>query len=135
MVRSTRESLDTNIILRLILQDVPEQCLRIVDLMMRHGVVYVVANLAITEVVFTLQKRYAWPRQEIVKMLKTVLEEFEMDFDREMMDLVFPLYLKYPSLSFNDCCLAVRAELDGVGPLWTFDKDLAKKTDMAKLVK
>lgn len=51
-----RESIDTNIILRLVLKDIPEQCLRIQDLFMRWDVTYKVDDLAITEAVHMLQK-------------------------------------------------------------------------------
>lgn len=49
MAFETCESLDTNVILRLILGDVPEQCRKIQGLFMRQGCFYDVADLAIAE--------------------------------------------------------------------------------------
>lgn len=128
-----RESLDTNIILRLALRDVPEQCLKIVDLLMRHGVVYDVTDLAVTEAVYVMQKQ-EYSRQQIVDMLETILNDFGLRYNKALFDRVFPMYLACPKLSFNDCCLAGYAALNESEPLWTFDKDLAKQSGTAKLL-
>lgn len=132
MASKMRESLDTNIILRLVLRDVPEQCKKIVDLFMRHGICYDIADLAITEAVYILQKDNT--RQEIVEMLSEVLELPDLSYNRNLFERVFPMYLAYPKLSFNDCCLAGYAALNQAEPLWTFDKALAKESGTAKLV-
>ncbi len=128
----TCESLDTNIILRLALRDVPEQCMKIVDLFLRRGVTYEVADLAVTEAVYVLQKENS--RKDIVEMLQRVLDYPDLNYNKALFDKVFPMYLKYPKLSFNDCCLAVYTELNEAEPLWTFDKALAKESGTAKLL-
>lgn len=131
MAFKTEESLDTNILLRLALRDIPEQCLIIQDLFMRHGVVYNVADLAITEAVYVLQKDNS--RQEIVDMLQKALSFPDIKYNEVLFERVFPMYLGCPKLSFNDCCLAAYAALNEAGPLWTFDKALAKESGTAKL--
>lgn len=132
MVFRTRESLDTNVILRIMLRDIPEQCLKTQDMFMRQGVSYDVADLAITEAVYVMQKGYTRP--EIVERLWWVLSLPDLNVNRALFDRVFPMYLEHPALSFNDCCLAVYAELNEAEPLWTFDKVLAKQSGTAKLV-
>ena len=132
MAFRTRESIDTNIILRLALRDIPGQCLKIQDMFMRHGVSYDVADLAITEAVYVLQKRNS--RDEIVDMLSNVLSMPDLNYNRALFDQVFPMYLEHPKLSFNDCCLTVYAVLNQSEPLWTFDKDLAKQSPTAKML-
>lgn len=126
------ESLDTNIILRLMLRDVPEQCLKIQDLFMRQGVTYHVADLAITEAVYVLQRYY--DRRDIVDMLSGIFELGDLNYNRNLFERVFPMYLNCPKLSFNDCCLAGYAALNEVEPLWTFDKALAKESGTAKML-
>lgn len=126
------ESLDTNIILRLMLKDVPSQCTKIVDLFMRHGYIYEVADLAITEVVYVMQKDYS--RTEIVARLNSIFTMKEIRYNRALFDRVFPMYLENPQMSFNDCCLAGYAALNEAEPLWTFDKALAKESGTAKLL-
>lgn len=133
MALKLRESLDTNIILRLTLRDVPEQCEKIVDLFMRQGVVYDVADLAIIEAVYVMQKQ-GNTRKQIVDALCVTLDSFELCYNRALFERVFPMYLACPKLSFNDCCLAGYAALNQAEPLWTFDKALAKESGTAKML-
>lgn len=133
MVLRLHESLDTNIILRLALRDVPKQCLKIVDLLMRQNVVYDVADLAITEAVYVMQKQ-GKTRKQIVEILNTTLEGFDFCYNRSLFERVFPMYLECPRLSFNDCCLASYAALNQAEPLWTFDQALAEESGTAKLL-
>ncbi len=133
MAFRTRESLDTNIILRMVLRDVPKQCMAIVDMFMRYGHSYDVADLAITEAVYVLQKTYA--RKDVVDMLKAALTLPEIKYNSNLFDQVFPMYLEHPKLSFNDCCLAAYAALNEAEPLWTFDQALAKHSPTAKMLK
>lgn len=135
MAFKTCESIDTNIILRLILRDVPAQCLRVQGLFMRQGYVYNVADLAIEEVVYVLQKSYGWTRDGIIAALRDVLEMAQFNYNRALFERVFPMYLECPKLSFNDCCLASYAALNQAEPLWTFDQALAKESGTAKLLK
>ena len=95
---------------------------------------YHVADLAITEAVYVMQKRGS-TRRQIVDALNVVLNDFGLQYNRMLFKRVFPMYLASPKLSFNDCCLAGYAALNQAEPLWTFDKDLAKESGTAKLVR
>ncbi len=132
MAFKVEESLDTNIILRIALKDVSRQCEKIMDLFMRQNVVYHVADLAITEAVYVLQKNNS--RQDVVDMLAQVLDLPNLKYNQALFDRVFLMYLQYPKLSFNDCCLAGYAALNESEPLWTFDQALAKESGTAKLL-
>lgn len=134
MALKLRESLDTNIILRMILKDVPEQGLKIQDMFMRQDVAFEVADLAITEAVYVLQTWYYWSRRGIVDALLSILEDFSLNYNKPLFERVFSMYLAEPKLSFNDCCLAGYAALNQAEPLWTFDKALAKELGTAKLL-
>ncbi len=129
MASKLRESLDTNIILRFILGDVPEQCLKIQDLLMRQNVMYDVADL-----VYVMQSTYGLSREKIVDGLQKLLWFPEINYNRNLFDQVFPMYLEHPKLSFNDCCLVVYANLNEAEPLWTFDRALVKRVPGAKLL-
>lgn len=134
MAFKIRESLDTNVILRLILKDSEEQCLKVQDLLMRADVDYEVADLAIVEAVYVMQSVYGLSRDKIVNGVQRLLDFAVLKLNWELFDRVFPMYLRHPALSFNDCCLAVYAELNEAEPLWTFDKALAKQSGTVKLV-
>ena len=132
MAYKKRESLDTNVILRIMMRDVPEQCLRIQDMLMRQNYVYDVADLAITEAVYVMQKTCT--REEVVANIRRLFEIPGIYANFNLFKMVFPTYLIHPKLSFNDCCLAAYAELNGAEPLWTFDRKLAGQVETAKMV-
>lgn len=132
MAFKTVESLDTNIILRIALGDIPQQCLKAQDLLLRQNVTFYIPDLAITEAVYVMQKGYSRP--EIVEKLSRILELPRIMANFDLFQQVFPMYLKHPQLSFNDCCLTTYAALNEAEPLWTFDRDLAKKSPTAKLL-
>lgn len=132
MAFKTRESLDTNIILRLVLQDVPEQCAKVQELFMRMDVTYNISDLAITEAVYVMQKDRS--RADVVAGIKKIFEFPHINANFNLFNQVFPMYLENPQLSFNDCCLATYAALNEAEPLWTFDQALAKQNPTAKLL-
>lgn len=134
MAFKTRESLDTNIILRLIMRDIPSQCKKIQDLFMRQGYVYDVADLAITEAVYVMQSNYGLSREKIVDGIQRLLLFPGINYNVALFDQVLPMYLRCSQLSFNDCCLAGYAALNQAEPLWTFDQTLAKQSGTAKLL-
>lgn len=135
MALKLRESLDTNIILRIMLRDVPEQCLRIVDLLMRRNVVYEVEDLAIMEAVYVMQNMYGLPRKKIVEGIRKLDWFSEISYNKGLFERVLPMYLECSQLSFSDCCLAGYAAMKEAEPLWTFDRDLAKVSGTAKMLR
>lgn len=133
MAFKTRESLDTNIILRIIQKDVPAQCLRIQEMFMRHGITYHISDLAIAEAAYVLQSQ-GCDRKTVVDGLKHFLDMPYINANFTLFEQVFPMYLSHPALSFNDCCLSIYATLNEAEPLWTFDQALAKQSPTAKLL-
>lgn len=133
MASKQREALDTNTILRLMLWDIPEQAEAVFALLHRPGVEYNIADLAITEAVYALQK-LSKSREEIVILLNGLLKPLNVNANLGLFERVFPMYLEHPKLSFNDCCLVVYANLNEAEPLWTFDRALAKQMPGAKLL-
>ena len=134
MAFKTCESLDTNVILRMILRDIPEQCKMIQNLFMRPGVTYHVADLAITEAVYVMQSVYGLSREKIVEGVMGLVDFPGVNYNGNLFERVFPMFLQCPDLSFNDCCLAGYAALNEAEPLWTFDRGLAKESGTAKLL-
>lgn len=127
------ESLDTNILLRMMLQDIPEQFELAIKLMERKDVIYLVSDAMLSEAVFVLT-RMKVDRETIVAILTQFVARPNVKAS-ELMDIeLFWMYLHYPKLSFTDCYLALEAALNKAEPLWTFDKALAKESGTAKLL-
>lgn len=126
-------SLDTNVILRLLLKDMPEQHAQAVRLIGRPGR-FAIADTTVIEAVFVLARNYQIPREEIAGAMLEFLRDETYDCNRPLYAKAFPIYMARPALSFEDCCLAAYAELNDALPLYTFDKDLARQTTQAELV-
>lgn len=126
-------SLDTNCLLRWILQDIPEQA-EAVSRLLGGGHAFYVSDLALTEFVYVLEKLYSYPRSMIADNLLAIATHPNIRCSKSLLDGALPPYVHYPSVSFTDCCLAVEAELTGAAPLLTFDRALAKKLQHTELV-
>lgn len=126
------ESLDTNIILRLLWEDIPEQYERAIKLLERDDVVYLLSDAMLSEVVFVLT-RMEVDRETIVGALMRIISRSNVRASDLMGFELFWMYLHYPKLSFTDCYLAIEATMNKAEPLWTFDKALAKESETTKL--
>ena len=126
------ESIDTNIILRTILNDVPKQSQKARTLLARPNTIFHISDLTITETVFVLEKCYHLDRSIITEILSIFLSNPSISYNIPLFSNVFPFYTEHPQLSFNDCCLATYAALNQAEPLWTFDRKLATQSPTAK---
>ena len=125
MAKNKSGSLDTNIFLRLIVGDVPEQT-AVIETLLTEATVLQVADIAIFETVFVLQSYYQFSREDIYQSLTAIVRHPKINCNRRLFEQAFTLYRQYPKLSLVDCALPLYAELNNATPLYTFDKDLAK---------
>lgn len=128
------KSLDANILLRWILGDIPLQQ-KEADKLLTRKVSYHVADMAIQELVYVMEKAAHFPRELVAEGLQMIMSQANIDCNRILLAKVIPKYLKYSTVSFTDCCLAVYAELNDATPLYTFDKKMARDLPQVELVK
>ncbi len=121
-------SIDTNIVLRLILQDSDEQVSKINDYISKQSAGKLILEDAVLfEVVWILSgSNYQLSRQLVAKALLKIAGITQIRCNRPLLFKALPIYVKHPKLSFVDICLACYAELNNATPLLTFDKALAK---------
>jgi predicted nucleic-acid-binding protein len=127
-------SLDANVLLRLLLNDVADQHQAVVKLFERSVGKFSVADTAIIEIVFVLERHYQFSRSAIVETIEGLMSLTAITCNQPLFVAALPLFSKHSGLSFEDCCLAVYAGLNNAEPLWTFDRKLAKQTSSAKLL-
>lgn len=125
-------SLDTNILLRLLLNDIPTEHDAVVELLERAQAPFLVCDTAIIEIIFVLVKQYGYTRLQVEEVVKGLIALPELRTNREVFELALSEYASRPALSFEDCYLAASAELAGATPLWTFDRKLANQLEVAK---
>lgn len=130
-----RGSLDTNVILRFLLQDNAEQTAKINALLLKQNSSQLaVADLALVESVFVMQRYYDISRKDIAELLHRFMGLQAINCNRVLFDSALDIYVKHPALSFEDCCLATYAQLNNALPLYTFDKKLSRQTEQTVLV-
>jgi len=126
-------SLDTNCLLRWLLGDIPEQK-ALVTALIDSGDSFSVADAALIETVFVLEKLKKISRETIEKALIAVIGNKAIFCNRELFIEVLSIYTKHPKLSFVDCYLEVLARRTDTAPLLTFDKKLANQLSGAQLL-
>lgn len=131
---SAAGSLDTNVVLRLILEDLPEQHRAVRALIDQEAGQLLVADAAVIEVIFVLTRHYRFTRREIHEIVGGLVELPKIQANRSLIKRALAIFIKHPKLSFEDCYLAVLAEANEALPLWTFDEKLAKQVPTARLV-
>lgn len=127
-------SLDANVLLRLLLNDVPDQHTAVETLFRKSSGQFAVADTAIIEVAFVLGRHYSFNRSAITEAIEGLMSLTEINCNRALFAKALPLFMKNSSLSLEDCCLAAYAELNDAKPLWTFDQKLANQAPSARLV-
>lgn len=116
-------SLDANVVLRYILQDIPDQA-EIAGEMINNSVCYV-SDVIFTEVAFVLHRHLRMPRQDVGTLLKCFAQLPTVVCSEALLIEVADLFVRVPRLSFADCYAAVESKLNS-DRFITFDKDLAK---------
>ncbi|GAB3267865.1 PIN domain-containing protein [Arthrobacter pigmenti] len=129
---TTSGSLDANILLRLLLDDVPHQHAAAMDLL-ADGDRFSVSDTALIEVNFVLGGAYGLTRDQQQEAVVGLLQQPQLVGNIDVFTAAFDTYCAHPKLSFEDCYLVSHARANGDEPLWTFDKKLATQT-RARLV-
>ena len=124
-------SLDTNILLRYILKDIPSQVKKTEELLRDKSQIFYISDLVLAEVIFNLQS-VNMPRKNIVEILTLIFNLSNIRVNHAILDQALPFYLNHPALSFVDCMAAFYAEKERKEPLWTFDRKLASQHPSAK---
>ncbi len=116
---------DTNILLRIITEDIPELAEKAYAMLESCpvGGAYV-SESVVDEICFVLQFNdlYKLSHQEIAENLLIVLNDSHIACHQDVVRAV-ALYGQNPKLDFVDCLLAVKADMKRENVL-TFDKDL-----------
>jgi predicted nucleic acid-binding protein len=130
-------SLDANIIVRLLTNDIPEQY-KLAQKLITSGAEFEVADTAIIESIYALNEYYKIPRLLVKETVQALYTNKNMRINTLVFDEALMLFVKQPALSIEDCYLTSLAKHHKALPLWTFDKKLASQSkglakDLSKL--
>ena len=128
------QSLDTNVLLRLILLDDAKLLVRVRKLLSEHDQ-FAVSDAALMEVVFVLVgSTYGYTRAEITFALDQLLRMPRLELNRPVFRRVLQRYADHSAVSFADLYLEATAYVYSNTPLYTLDKKLARQLPHAELV-
>ncbi|MCL5113149.1 MAG: PIN domain-containing protein [Patescibacteria group bacterium] len=117
-------SLDTNVILRFLLDDIPEQT-KIASYTIDSSKVYV-TDVVIVECIYVMEKVIGLSRQDITKLIVNFLGFSNVVHNLYFLEEVIQFYEQHPSLSIVDCYAATESKAYN-NQLVTFDKTLANQ--------
>jgi len=123
MAKTKAASLDTNTLLRLVLGDLPEQTELVEELIKRSPALHV-ADVAIIEMVFVLEKMYSFSRTDVATSVQAIIRHPKIVSNRKLFELVLPDYVGNSKLSIIDCAIIQYALVNDATPLYTFDRAL-----------
>lgn len=123
--------LDTNILLRLWLNDDPAQNKRIDSLLAEHGSTpgsLLLTDVVLAEAVWTLRSAFDQDKAAQLTALRSLLDESAFAFeDREVVGKAVLLF-EQSSCGFSDCLIVARHAQLGCEFTATFDRGLRKLT-------
>jgi predicted nucleic-acid-binding protein len=117
-------SLDTNVVLRFLLDDVPEQTQKATKTIEKNKV-YITDVIAV-EVIYVLEKVILLSREDVCRLVVDFLSFANVVHNPYFLLEAIQLYKHHPSLSIVDCYAAAEAKAYS-NQLVTFDKRLANQ--------
>src|ERR1700692_4075490 len=117
-------AVDTNVVVRLVVRDDPEQVRAAEQFISRGGWV---SHLVMAELSWVLDTVYERSAGQIALALDMVLNHKDLTVqDADAVIAALAHFVKRPALGFSDCLMLEVARKAGHLPLGTFDRTLAK---------
>lgn len=124
-------SVDTNVLVRLIIGDDAQQVVR-AEAFVENGAW--VSHVVLTEAMWVLGSSYGFSATKLISALEMLLKHESLTIqDPETVSTALDLFRSRPRLRFTDCFIFETARKAGQLPLGTFDKDLGKVDSVQKL--
>ena len=123
---------DTNILVRHLTGDPPDQAARVAAYLAETGDL-VLPDLIVAEVVYVLESVYRAPRGLIAQGLRAVVTFPGIrTIDRELLLRAIEVY-EYDRLDFADAYLVASAERSGVGTILSFDRSIDRMPTVRRI--
>lgn len=123
-LRATMISLDTNVVLRFLLGDVPDQTQRATELIEKNTVY--VTDVVVVEIIYVLEKVYELSRSDIHELMGDFLGFSNVVHNPSFLADTIKSYKEHPSLSIVDCYASEEAKYYA-NELITLDKRLLSR--------
>lgn len=131
-------ALDTNVLVRYLVQDDPAQLAaarRLIQRCVTQGMMLFVPVTVVLEFEWVLRSNFGFPKDDVLLTLSGLFSAAELTFESERaLEVALQLFRK-GSADFADCLHVALAAQAGEQPLWTFDKAAAKVSGAQLLAK
>lgn len=124
-------ALDTNVLVRYLVQDDPGQgelAARLISRGVRAGRPLFVPFTVLLELEWVLRSTFGFDKPAVLHTLSRLIGSFELQFQAESAVEIALAQYEHGAADFADCMHAALAGQAGEVPLWTFDKAAAKLT-------
>lgn len=129
-------ALDTNVLVRFLVQDEPAQLAaarRLIRRCMSEGQTLFIAVTVSLELEWVLRSNFGFDKDAVVRTLSQLLASAELSFESEGALELALLRYQEGAADYADCVHVALAWQAGEQPLWTFDK-AAARLEGARLV-
>lgn len=117
-------AVDTNVLVRLLARDDPQQA-EAAEAFVAAGAW--VSHVVLVETLWVLESVYEVDARARAKAVELLLNHRELTLQEpEVVERALAVFRKRPSLGFSDCLVVESARKAGHGPVGTFDRDLAR---------
>jgi predicted nucleic-acid-binding protein len=122
-------ALDTNVLVRYIVEDDPTQLAaarRLIGRCVREGLTLFVPVAVVLELEWVLRRSFEFEKDAVLQTLSSLFSAAELDFESERaLEVALQLFRK-GSADFADCLHVALATQADEQPLWTFDRGAAR---------
>ena len=124
-------AVDTNVLVRLIVRDDPDQVQR-AEAFIAPGAW--ISHLVLAEAVWVLGSVYNLSANGIATAVGMLMEHDQLALqDRDVVEKALQDFKKHPFIGFADCLIVQIARKLGHRPIGTFDKSMSRLDDVSRL--
>ena len=124
-------AIDTNVLVRLIVRDDPEQVRR-AEAFLAPGAW--ISHLVLAEAVWVLGSVYNLSASGVATAVGMLMEHDQLALqDRDVVEKALQDFKAHPSVGFVDCLIVQIARKMGHRPMGTFDRSMSRLDDVSRL--
>ena len=136
MPSGKRRFIDTNIFLRFLTADLPDQAERCAALVqrIRDGAEEVeLSSLAAAEIVWTLERFYKLSKQDVASKVSCLLKLKGLRLSNKATFLEALSLFAQKNISFTDAYMAVQMKRAGIEEVYSYDRDFDRLEHLARI--
>lgn len=116
---------DTNIVIRYLIGDSPQQVKRVKKLIQTSKEKFILTDVAIAEIVWVLESYYEQTKEEIIEKILSLLEVSIFIINKSLITRAIHYWQNY-HIDYIDAYLIAYAKENNCGGILSFDKSLDK---------